>query len=210
MKKSVTLGLAIIILSCNSFASEGSSGWYAGALFTYSEFSSRQHHRGGGILLGYSVNQFISAEARLTRGTRGYSRSYDEDQPFGQDYKEDINLQSSLLLKANYPVGDATNIYLLGGISTTEVTVQARGENLDSDGQAFGRFFDSYDVRSSGLTYGLGVDYLFSTGIAFFLEYQLFPEVDVSLPDAYTLPLSETLRRKKSFQALNFGVSYAF
>lgn len=221
MDKLVKTLYGIIAFSCSSLTLAGEEKpWYIGALYTQQEISDkRSEFTVLGAVLGYRFNESFSIEGRYGQGTEGYSKVY-EDMPeySGSDYREDIEYQSSLLFRGAMPLGSVSSVYAFAGVSRTKVEIQAWGENRDQSGNVYGRFYGGTKERAGGLTYGAGLSAHIGSRMSVFVEYQVFPDIDLSLPYTdlnstygYVYPEGrEPGEKEEGLKGINVGVTYAF
>lgn len=211
MKKAAILATIVLVSSNSPLVSAiDDNASYAGAFYSYQELDG-QEQEVGGIMAGYRFSETLAAEARLGWGATGYSSGYESPEYRGQDYKEDIKNQGSLLLKGSYPFSKATEVYVLGGVSRTRLTIHVWGENRYPDGSVFGRFYGPLNIGSYGFTYGLGVNHQLSTNVSLFLDYQVFLGIDADLPDKFVLPASENRSESEmSLWGFKLGAVYHF
>lgn len=205
MKKTLPLVLTILASTYGTTASADNS-WYLGALYNAQQVSDfDRDFNSAGIIAGYQYNAYFALETRITKGISGYSSSYSVDIPdpsfiFSEDgyYKEDIDVQASLLVKASYPIFETLGVYALAGYSTTKLTTSGFYQQYDSDGNKMGNGSYGDTETNNGFSYGIGLNYQFNEKLSLFIDYQVLPDYDI-----YT---SVT----KSWESVAIGVNYSF
>ncbi len=205
MKKILPLMLTILTSTYVTTASADNS-WYLGALYNAQQVSDfDRDFNSAGIIAGYEFNAYIALETRLTKGTSGYSSSYSVERQdssiiFSEDgyYKEDIDVQASLLIKASYPIFKTLSVYALAGYTTTKLATSGFYQQYDSDGNKMGNGSYGDSETNNGFSYGIGLNYQFNEKLSLFVDYQVLPDYDI-------YP-----RFTKSWESVAIGVNYSF
>jgi len=205
MKKILPLVLTILTSTYGTTASADNS-WYLGALYNAQQVSDLDRDfNSAGIIAGYEYNAYFALETRLTKGTSGYSSSYSVERQdssiiFSEDgyYKEDIDFQASLLIKASYPIFDTLNIYALAGYSTTKLATSGFYQQYDSNGNKMGNGSYGDTINNNGVSYGIGLSYQLIEKMSIFVDYQVLPDYEL-----YT-------NFSKSWESVSIGVNYSF
>ncbi|MBT1063275.1 outer membrane beta-barrel protein [Bowmanella sp. Y26] len=123
------LPLTLTLLASSYVATANSDdAWYLGALYNAQDISTDgRDFNAFGITAGYQFNNYFSVESRFSKGTSGYSTSYDALETSNRRYKEDIDSQVALLAKGSYPILDNFEIYALVGYTNTKIEVNGLG-----------------------------------------------------------------------------------
>lgn len=209
--KNICFLFATSLLSSGSLASE-QSGWYFGASFSVQEIENQsvvyvdKQFESAGIVGGYRLDEYFSVEARLNKGVSSHKSKVITVQGRGE-YEDDLSLQYSLLFKADYPIYEDFNLYLLAGVNKTEKDHITR--RTTPDGKVV-NLIDEIGSSDSGFTYGLGVSYEVSPRLALLVDYQVLPDekFDFTLIDAEGNRSEQEASSK--WEALNFMVTYRF
>ncbi|MBA6293788.1 porin family protein [Colwellia sp. MB3u-70] len=195
MKKILPLTFTVLISTYASSVSANDS-WYLGVLYNTQDIS--RDFDTAGLIAGYQYNQYLALETRLSTGTSGYSSFYGTPEAPRGEYKEDIDTQVSLLIKASYPLFESFNLYGLVGYTNTQLEISGLGQNNDSNGNVIG----DYDFESThsehGLSYGIGLNYQLNKQFNIFIDYQILPDYEPT--PTYTESSSST----------TIGVNYYF
>jgi opacity protein-like surface antigen len=174
------------------------NNWYLGALYNAQEISiPDRDFNTAGVIAGYQLNEYFALETRFTTGTSGYSGSYGATKPEGS-YKEEIDTQASLLIKASYPIFHSFKFYGLAGYTNTKLEINGLGQNNDSQGNITGDFPFKHSESHSGFSYGLGLDYQINSKFNVFIDYQVLPDFEPN----------STI--SKSWKSTTIGVNYSF
>jgi opacity protein-like surface antigen len=187
MKKSLFIVLATFALT-SSLKVLANDVWYIGALYNKQDVSTFSHDfKSAGLILGYQYNKYLSLETRLSTGTSGYTSLYG---PTKGDYKEDIDTQSSFLIKATYPIFKSFNVYGLAGYSNTAFEVKFSADDKNADILAIDQ-----TETASGFSYGIGLNYQINKQFNIFVDYQVLPEITFF---------------SKGLRSTSIGVNYCF
>lgn len=179
---------------------QAKSNWYLGAQYSAQELNRRTdvEHKTAGVIGGYQYNQYLALETRFNKGVSGYSSPLSPEQFGDFRFKEDIDYQSSLLLKVTYPIATSFGLYaLVGG---TKSRYEMTGLQLFLDENDNVTNYTPYKSKhtETGLSYGVGMNYQFNESINVFIDYQ-------ALPDFKPYP-----RQSARWRSINFGVTYTF
>jgi opacity protein-like surface antigen len=197
MKKLLPLTF-VILASTSVFPVSATDNWYLGVQYNAQEISiSGRDFNTAGIIAGYQYNEYFSLETRVNVGASGYSTSYDGTE-FSGSYKEDIDTQASLLIKASYPIFDSFKLYGLAGYTKTKIEISGLGQTNDSEGNIVGNYPFELSKSESGFSYGLGLDYQLNEQFNFFIDYQVLPDFEPSA------------NFSKSWKSATIGVNYSF
>ena len=198
MKKLLSLTFTILASTyASSVCAEDS--WYLGALYNAQEISIHDRDfNTAGVIAGYQYNKYLALEARLSKGTSGYSSFYGTpEEPRGK-FSEDIDTQFLILIKASYPVFESFNLYGLAGYTKTNIEINGIFQAIDSDGNSIGGGTFKHTESQSGFSYGLGLNYLLNEQFNIFIDYQIFPDFETNS------------NFSKSWKSTTIGVSYSF
>ncbi|WP_286272650.1 porin family protein [Thalassotalea hakodatensis] len=171
--------------------------WYIGAFYNTQEISPVRDFNSAGFIAGYQYNEYFALETRFAAGTSGYSGSYGGTKPEGS-YKEDIDTQASLLIKASYPLFDSFKVYGLAGYSNTKLEINGLGQDKGSVGTITDDLPFKRSESESGFSYGFGLDYQINAQLKVFVDYQILPDFE---------PNSSFSR---SWKSTTIGVNYSF
>lgn len=197
MNKLLTLTFTLLVSTYASNASAENS-WYLGALYNAQEISLHgRDFNSAGLIAGYQYNKYFALETRISAGTSGYSGSYGGTKLEGS-YKEDIDTQTSVLIKASYPIFNSFKLYGLAGYTNTKLETNGLGQYNDSEGNITGDYTYKKTESESGLSYGLGLDYQINAQFNVFIDYQVLPNFE---------PNSNF---SKSWNSTTIGVNYSF
>ncbi|GAA0350929.1 hypothetical protein GCM10009092_14150 [Bowmanella denitrificans] len=198
MKKTFRTTLLSFTLLSSVFVS-AENNWYTGALYSKQDISiTGRDFNTAGLLVGYTYNQYLSLEARLAKGTSGYSSFYGTpESPYGR-YKEDINVQTSALVKLSYPIIDDIKLYGLIGYSRSELEIKGTGQIIDSEGNITGEFPSKHNISENGLSYGVGISCQVNDSVDLFIDYQVLPDFE---------PMAAFSR---SWKSASLGINYHF
>jgi opacity protein-like surface antigen len=199
MKKSLPLVFIILASTSVSTAFAADDNWYLGALYNAQEISMNgRDFNTAGIITGYQYNEYFALEARLSTGTSGYSTTYGAPQSSEGDYKEDIDTQGSLLIKASYPIFESLSFYGLAGYTKTKLEINGVGSTNDSNGNIIGNYSFKHTESDSGFSYGVGLNYQINEKFNIFVDYQVLPDFEPQ-PNF-----------SKSWKSTSIGVNYSF
>lgn len=197
MNKLLTLTFTLLVSTYASNASAENS-WYLGALYNAQEISLHgRDFNSAGLIAGYQYNEYFALETRISAGTSGYSGSYRGTKLKGS-YKEDIDTQTSVSIKASYPIFNSFKLYGLAGYTNTKLETNGLGQYNDSEGNITGDYTYKQTESESGLSYGLGLDYQINAQFNVFIDYQVLPNFE---------PNSNF---SKSWKSTTIGVNYSF
>lgn len=200
MKKTLQLTFAfqILIFGSKVHAIE-QNNWYLGAVSSTQDITALpdREHKTAGVVAGYQYNKFFSLEARFNKGTSGYSSAVSniEDSSY-TEYKEDIDTQAMLFLKATYPVFNSLNIYVLAGISKSKYEI-TRSHTIGTTTS----YAPEVNYSKNGFTYGLGLNYKVTDEFNVFFDYKILPELT---------QLTIYSGDSPSWESASLGISYAF
>lgn len=177
--------------------------WYLGGLYNAQEISPDAEGFNSdfstfGVLAGYRYNKYFALEARVAKGTSGYSSTVSFSDTTDGSYQEDINSQISLLVKASYPIYTSLSIYGLAGYTRTEVEVSGTVTTEHPDGINFINVPFNSTHSVSGLSYGVGLNYQFTEHLNIYADYQ-------NLPDFEPVP-----SYSGGWKSTTIGVNYSF
>jgi len=196
MRKILYICLALLTLP--SYASE-SDDWYIGALYNSQKISiSGRDFNALGMIAGYQYNKYLALETRVSVGTEGYSSFYGTPDSREGEYKEDIDTQASLFIKASYPILESVNIYGLAGYSNTKLEIRGLGQVNDSNSNIIGNYPFKITETKSGFSYGFGLTYKINEQFNIFIDYQVLPDFE---------PNSNF---SKSWKSTSVGINYFF
>jgi hypothetical protein len=197
MKKLLPLTFTLLASTYTSNVNAENS-WYLGALYNAQEISMHgRDFNSAGLIAGYQYNDYFALETRFTAGISGYSGSYGGTTAEGS-YKEDIDTQASLLIKASYPIFNSFKVYGLAGYTNTKLEINGLGQYNDSEGNNTGDYPFKHKESEGGLNYGLGLDYQINAEFNVFIDYQVLPDFE---------PNSSF---SKSWKSTTIGVNYFF
>ena len=173
--------------------------WYLGALYNAQEISMQgRDFNAAGIIAGYKFNENFALETRFNLGTSGYSSFYGTPESPEGDYKEDIDTQASILIKASFPIFESFNLYGLAGYTKTKLEISGLGQTNDSNGNIIGNYSFKHTESEGGFTYGIGVNYQINEQFNIFVDYQVLPDFEPSS------------NFSKSWKSTSVGVNYSF
>ncbi|WP_185233951.1 porin family protein [Teredinibacter franksiae] len=192
---------ATFTLLASTYASTvtAENSWYLGALYSTQEISTYgRDFNTAGVIAGYKYNKYFSLETRLSTGTSGYSSFYGTpEEPWGA-YSEDIDTQSSLLIKASYPIFNLFKLYGLVGYTNTKLEINGLGQYNDLEGNITGNYPFKHTKSDGGFSYGVGSDYQINKNFNVFIDYQALPD------------LEQGSSISKSWKSTTIGVNYSF
>ncbi|MCJ8294701.1 MAG: porin family protein [Colwellia sp.] len=185
-----------ILVSTYASSAFAENSWYLGAQYSAQEVASSPDRElnTAGIVAGYQFNEFFALETRVNIGTTGYSHQILSD----QEYKEDIDTQASLLIKASYPISNGFSIYALAGMSKSKYEITTTSHHTDIDGNTTQTYPHLIKASESGFNYGVGLNYKISEEFSLFVDYQVLPELSIVSGDS------------SNWNSINIGVNYSF
>lgn len=207
MKKFISLTCMVLASSYVSSACADDS-WYLGALYSVQKISSgvdvqnlpsKIDFEAVGLLAGYKFNQYFSLEARLAKGTSGYSETFVYFDPtVPETYRnEDLDSQFSLLVKASYPIYQSFSLYGIAGY--TESKIKITGVYVKKD---YFNMFEtvpySHSTKDSGFSYGVGLNYQLTEEVNIFVDYQVLPDYELGVD------------LSRDWGSTSLGISYFF
>lgn len=207
MKKILPLAFTILVSTYGNTACAKDS-WYLGALYSVQKISSgvevqnlpsKIDFEAVGVLAGYKFNQYFSLEARLAKGTSGYSNTFGYLEQIAPEtyHNEDLDSQFSLLVKASYPIYESFSLYGIAGYTESRIKITGVGIKNGYFGN-LENFSYSYTTKDSGFSYGVGLTYQLTEEVNVFVDYQVLPD--------YELGISLS----KDWGSTTLGVSYSF
>ncbi|MCJ8295637.1 MAG: porin family protein [Colwellia sp.] len=200
MKKTLSLTFATLALTFGfSVHAEDENNWYLGAQYSAQEVSSQPdgEFKTVGVIGGYQYNKNFSLEARYNTGTSGYSSQFYVGAS-DEEYKEDIDTQASLFIKASYPIFNSFGIYVLAGVTKSKYEITTSSSYTDLEGNTTTTYPHMIKHSESGFTYGAGLNYQVTEAVALFIDYQVLPDLIIGSG------------RADSWENINVGVHYAF
>jgi opacity protein-like surface antigen len=183
MKSIFTLILTslAIIYGGKTFANE-QSDWYIGASYSFQKASykdlSDQEIDTTGVLAGYKINKFFSIESRLNFGISSDTFDLPTPKPYTWKTEQNIDYQSSLLVKASYNLYENLTVYGLAGYTLTKSDITDYYTQSDFNGNLIGSSTAHRKDDIKGFTYGFGLDYQLTEKVVIFIDYQLLPDMD--------------------------------
>jgi hypothetical protein len=196
------------ILIATTYASSvcADDSLYLGVLYNAQKVSSYDRdYNAVGVIAGYQYNDFLAIETRLSKGTSGYSDSYSKQLAGSSNilqdsyFKEEIDLQASLLIKASYPIFESFKLYGLAGLTKTKFAISGYVQNFELNGALTGgRYTYKPSKTESDFSYGLGLNYQLKEQFNIFIDYVVLPNVEINPNNS------------KSWNITTIGVSYYF
>ena len=201
MKKIIPLVLATIASTYISpvSATEDNS-WYIGSYYTAQKISQPSTGRDfstAGLILGYQYNNYFSLETRFSKGVSGNTFNYGFRDFPDNNFDTDIDYQTSLIIKASYPIFEKANIYATTGYSKTKIEQDILDPDVSS-GMLVGVNVSNYSFTENGFTYGVGVNYTATKNINLFVDYHILPESKSHLVGS------------ESWDSISIGFNYLF
>ena len=216
MKTTTVIKLSALLLGLYSFSSHADmlrvNGYYHGVgmgstqIDVY-ESDSLQFTTLYGRF-GYQFSQYFALEGRVGFGlndelaplngivfTQNPQDGSLTSEPIQSQIDSSLDLQTSIFVKANYPISSRADVFLFGGygrnkLSFNEGDLRNLAESIiGTDSQTSLITEQNYD--EGGVTYGTGVDYMLSQQWQVSAEYQYF---DADQGDIYALNLSVIYR----------------
>lgn len=157
---------------------------------------------------GYQFSRYFALEGRIGFGLNDestplnglvYSQNPQDgslsSKPIKSEIDSNLDLQTSIFVKANYPISSRTDVFLFGGygrnkLSYNEGEIRNLAESIiGTDTNTTLITEQNYD--EGGVTYGTGVDYMLSQRWQVSAEYQYS---DTDEGDIYALNLSVNYR----------------
>ncbi|OHU85027.1 MULTISPECIES: porin family protein [Pseudoalteromonas] len=177
----VLLPAAMIMLGAAYTQNAMASDVYVGALYNQQDIDAPGNDfNTAGIVLGYQLNEYVAFEGRFATGTSGVlARTTATD--FSHSYKEDMDLQSSLLLKLTYPIADGLNVYGLAGYTRSKIEFESKGIQTNELGNVVLEYHNESSWTRGGLSYGIGVEYQLNDNFTVFVDHQILPDFDVAI-----------------------------
>lgn len=200
MKKTLALPFITLALTCGFSASaEDESNWYLGAQYSEQEvtYQPNRELKTVGVIGGYQYNKYFAFETRYSTGISGYSHQFYVNGSMDGKYKEDIDTQASLFIKASYPVFNSIGLYVLAGVTKSKYEITTNSFHTDIEGNTTTTYPHIIELSESGFAYGAGFNYSLSEAVELFLDYQVLPELKVG-------------GRSSSWKSINIGINYAF
>lgn len=200
MNKKIVLALSCIALSFGvSAQATGESNWYMGSHYSVQEVSSRPDRalETLGFIGGYKINKYIGLETRYSEGISGHSDSFYANDSLAS-YKEDIDSQASLLIKASYPLSRSFDIYALAGLVKSNYEITTSSSYTDLEGNTTTTYPHLIRFSENGFNYGMGVNYRVTNKVALFIEHQNLPDLAIGSGSS------------NHWKSTNLGINYAF
>lgn len=196
--KKVFSAMSLSLLSLSISASEVKD-WYIGTQFSAQEVESVPDREFDtvGLMAGYQYNQYFSIETRLNKGTSGYSSIMYVNGLHDQKYKEDIDYQASLFIRASFPVYEAVNVYALAGVTKSKYEITSSATSVDKDGNVTTTYPYIIKLSESGFSYGVGVEYQINNSFNVFVDYKKLPDLDVA-------------SQMSNWKSVSLGLNYSF
>lgn len=189
---------AIVVIALNSsFSASAKNDWSIGLMkselrpsvdssYSLSELDSL------GLTLGYNWSQYISIEARMSKGTGSKSAIVPI---FNTSYEisEDIKWQGSILMRASYPIYRDFNVYGIAGYAKTKFDRDTVKGVFDENRELVDLTPFRFTRTEEGATYGFGIDYKANNKVNLFIEHQVFNS-----------------NKNYDWDSINFGIRYNF
>ncbi|NVK56187.1 MAG: porin family protein [Alteromonadaceae bacterium] len=199
MKRILTFAL-VASTSAFSISAKCENNWYLGAQYSAQEVNSQTDRelKSVGVIGGYQYNKYFSIETRYNTGTSGYSHQLYVMGTPDATYKEDIDAQISLLIRASYPVYNAVYLYSLAGITKSDYEITTRSSFTDIDGNTTVTYPYVGKLSESGFTYGVGLKYQATDAVGLFVDYQVLPDLEFGSAES------------RDWRSINLGITFAF
>lgn len=200
MKKLLPVAF-LVLSSVYTSAATASDNWYIGALYSAQKTKpmAGRNFDTAGIIVGYQYNEYIGVEARFSGGLSGYSNSWSDTDSSEFEYYEDVDNQSSFLIKTSYPILDSFYVYGLAGYTNTKLEVGGSGQYTDHNVNEDYSFKRS--LSENGFSYGLGVNYQLNEQLNIFVDYQVLPDFQTAI----------TFEEQDwDWKSTNIGINYVF
>ena len=199
MKRLLLLTFSILASAYTSSVC-AEDNWYFGALYSAQKTPvSGRDFDTAGIIVGYQYNEYFGFEARLSTGVSGYSNSWSATDLSEYEYYEDVENQSSVFIKASFPILESFYVYGLAGYTNTKLEVGGSGQTTDSN------VTDSYSFKHSltenGFSYGLGLNYQLNEQFNIFVDYQVLPDFQTAIT---------YVEQDWDWNNTNIGINYIF
>ncbi|MDC8831231.1 outer membrane beta-barrel protein [Alteromonas gilva] len=199
MKRTLIIALtaATIVFSMSARCE---NNWYFGAQYSAQEVTSQPDREleSVGVIGGYQFNEYVSIETRYNTGTSGYSHPFYVVGSPEAKYKEDIDTQISLLIRASYPVYNGFHLYSLAGITKSDYEITTSSSLTDLDGNTTQTYPYVLKFSDSGFTYGVGLNYQATEAVGLFVDYQVLPELKFGSGSS------------NDWRSINLGITFAF
>ncbi|KAA1151213.1 porin family protein [Pseudoalteromonas sp. FUC4] len=159
---------------------------------------------------GYQFSRYFALEGRIGFGLNDESTPLNglvytqnpqdgslSSEPIKSEIDSSLDLQTSIFVKANYPISSRADVFLFGGygrnkLSYNEGDLRNLAESIiDIDSQVNTSLITEQNYDEGGVTYGTGIDYRLSQRWQISAEYQYF---DTDEGDIYALNLSVNYR----------------
>ncbi|MCF6436903.1 porin family protein [Pseudoalteromonas sp. MMG022] len=151
---------------------------YVGALYNQQDLDvSNRDYSAAGFLIGYEFNQYVAFESRFATGTSGMSGRYATSE-LVRSYKEDIDLQTSLLLKLSYPIADGFNVYGVAGYTRTKINFENERWEVNEAGVMVEDYHHNSNWTRGGFSYGAGLEYQVNDKLSVFVDHQILPDFE--------------------------------
>lgn len=157
--------------------------------------------------LGYQFSPYIAFEGRLGVGVNEESTLLNGDvytqepltgtitsKPVKTQVDSGLQLQTSIFLKASYPVSSQFGIFLFTGYARNKLSYSDDYQRFVEDvigSNTNMTLISEENYHQEGLTYGAGIDYMLNQRWQVVAEYQYF---DVEQGDIFALNLSVNYR----------------
>ncbi|MEL0633366.1 porin family protein [Pseudoalteromonas carrageenovora] len=159
---------------------------------------------------GYQFSRYFAIEGRVGFGLNDESTPLNglvytqnpqdgslSSEPIKSEIDSSLDLQTSIFVKANYPISSRADVFLFGGygrnkLSYNEGDLRNLAESIiDTDSDVNTSLITEQNYDEGGVTYGTGIDYRLSQRWQISAEYQYF---DTDGGDIYALNLSVNYR----------------
>ncbi|MFL3652751.1 MAG: porin family protein [Pseudoalteromonas sp.] len=159
---------------------------------------------------GYQFSRYFALEGRVGFGLNDESTPLNgivytqnpqdgslTSEPIQSQIDSSLDLQTSIFVKANYPISSRADVFLFGGygrnkLSYNEDDIRNLAESIiDTDSDVNTSLITEQNYDEGGVTYGTGIDYRLSQRWQVSAEYQYF---DTDDGDIYALNLSVNYR----------------
>ena len=182
-------------------AATANDTWYIGTLYSAQKTKpmNGRDFDTAGIIVGYQYNEYIGVEVRSSVGHSGYSNTWSDPDLSEYEYYEDVGNQSSILLKASYPILDSLYVYGLAGYTNTKLEVGGSGQFSDSNVDEDYSF--KHSLSDSGFSYGLGLNYQLNEQFNIFVDYQALPDFQTAIT---------YVAQNLDWNSTNIGINYMF
>ncbi|KTF17526.1 porin family protein [Pseudoalteromonas sp. H103] len=159
---------------------------------------------------GYQFSRYFALEGRVGFGLNDESTPLNgivytqnpqdgslTSEPVQSQIDSSLDLQTSIFVKANYPISSRADVFLFGGygrnkLSYNEGDLRNLAESIiDTDSDVNTSLITEQNYDEGGVTYGTGIDYRLSQRWQISAEYQYF---DTDDGDIYALSLSVNYR----------------